>query len=325
MMKETKCRYKNWEEVQHDLHCLVDHREPVCASTDLTHTSTIVADFSEPAQIEPAQPSFKIKTKKRNEYLSSMQDKHVSQHHEADEKSQRNLTQLLWWAVLVLWFTALFWYRAVLQIDPLRRQELRKRGAEIGSAFEELIPFDHKQTGLEGPDQESAGLTDSLPKSDRQDEINLSPAMLDRIAVALAANDIAAAITAVADDPQNEALTALFRQVPSPEQMVAKHLRKNIDQPLVMNVKGVPRKVTPKAVKGQMVELVANDRSVDLDISSLSIEQKLNWIDKPVTIEEHIAAALLQLQSTEPAKAAQYALGCGALAGAVEKAVQLRK
>jgi len=332
MMKEPKHRYQNWEEVQHDLHCIVDQREPVCASTDLTHLSTIKADFSERAQSDIPPPTFKLKPKKRNQYLSSMQDKHVIQHHEADEKSQRNMTQLLVCTLLAVWFVALFWYRTVLQIDPIRRQELRLQGEELSSSAEKLIPLRQKQQSPElpkaAPDLKSEVLNELPDTPEGQDEMNLPSAVLDMIAATLAANDIGSAITAITLDsqnyPQRAALIALLRRVPSSEQMVAKHLLEKIDQPLVMNFKGVPRKVIPRAVKGYMVQLEANGRSVDLDISTLSTEQKLNWIEKPVTIEEHLAVALLQLQSQEPAKAALYAAGCGALAGAVERAILLR-
>ncbi|MDD2598742.1 MAG: serine/threonine-protein kinase [Kiritimatiellae bacterium] len=347
MMKKPEHRYRNWEEVQHDLHCIVNGREPVCASTDLTRLSTIEADFSAQAQSDTPPPTFKIKPKKRNQYLSSMRDRHVMQHHEADEKNQRAMTQLLWWSVLMVWFAALFWYRTVLQIDPLRRQELRQRGEDIGAALEELIPLGQKQLEpelpAETPDMESDGATNALDISEEQVAVvarsatpdtpsatpDMPSATLDTIAAALAANDISAAIAAMTldsqDYPQREALIALLQRVPSAEQIVAKHLLKNIDQPLVLNFKGVPRKVIPRAVKGHTVQLEANERSVNLDISTLTTEQKLNWIEKPVTVEEHIATAMLQLQSSEPAKAASYAAGCGALAGAVERAIVLLK
>lgn len=331
MMKEPKHRYQNWEEIQHDLHCIADGREPVCASPDLTHQSTVREDFSEPVPSDTPPPTFKIKTRKRNQYLSSMQDKHVIHHHEADEKNQRNMTQLLWWTVLAVWFVAIFWYRTVLQIDPLPHQALQPQGNGNNSANAEVIELEQRQQEPvmqeAAPDVESEDPVEVPGISEGLDKMNLPPAVLDKVAAALAANDIGAAITAITldnlDYPHKKALIALLQRVPSSEQLVANHLLRNIDQPLVMNFKGVPRKVTPRAVKGHTVQLEANERFVDLDISTLTTEQRLNWIEEPVTVEEHIAVALLQLQSPEPARAASYASGCGALADAVERAVLL--
>jgi hypothetical protein len=69
---------------------------------------------------------------------------------------------------------------------------------------------------------------------------------------------------------------------------VAKHLLKNIGQPLVMNFKGKPRKVVPQGVTGNIVKLEANGRSLDFNISNLTAEQKSNWIGPPQTAEEFL-------------------------------------
>ncbi len=329
MMKAPEYRYQNWEELQHDLHCMVAHKEPVCARSDLIQLSTLKADFSEPQPDSEQPPTFKIKPRKRNQYLSSMQDRHVSQHHEADAKSQRRTAQLLWWGILVLWLALLFWYRSVLQVDPLKRQELREQGMKIGSAFEELIPAGQQAEITDsGPDLQSGTPSGAPLTAQAVSTEKLPPALLKTVAEALAANNLAQAITAAGAAgtgyTQQQELIALLRRVPSPDQMVAAYLRKNIGRPLIMNFKGAPRKVSPRSVSNQIVQLEANERAIDLDISTLSVEQKLNWIDPPATVEENIAAALLHLQSTNPAAAAGCAPGCGALAEAVEAAVKLR-
>ena len=48
MMKEPEHRYQNWEELHHDLHCILDGKQPVCANVDILHLSTIVPDFTSP-------------------------------------------------------------------------------------------------------------------------------------------------------------------------------------------------------------------------------------------------------------------------------------
>jgi len=331
MMKAPEYRYQNWEEVQHDLHCIVAHKEPVCARSDLMHLSSLKADFREPLPDGEQQLTFKIKPRKRNQYLSSMQDRHVSHHHEADAKSQRRTAQLLCWGVLALWLAVLFWFRAVLQVDPLPPQDLREQPQRSGSALEELIPTE-KQPQPEptetGPDRQSGTASDPLQPDGRKTAQKIPPALLKSIAAALAANNIAAALTAVADEgggyAQQQALLALLKEVPPPERMVADYLQKSIGQPLVMNIKGVPRKVSPRSVSSHVVQLEANERAFDQDIASLSIEQKLNWINAPATVPEYIAVALLHLQSPNPAAAVAYAPGCGALSEAVEAAVKLR-
>ena len=303
MMKEPEYRYQNWDEIQHDLHCIISNKEPVCAQSNLEHKSTIKPDFTERAPEKEPQRSFKIKKKKRNEYLSSIQDKHVSHHHEFDLKKQRKTAQIILWSILVIWFTVLFWFRAVLQGDPQNQRDLLENDKQAKVA-----------STNQGQQENPSG--------------NMPQTLVEAIAQALAQNDLSAAITAVANDNHEYSdkleVLALLKRVPSSDNLVAKHLRKNRDKALVLNFKGKPRMVLPRGVNNNMVKLEVNGRFIYLKIATLNIEQKMNWIDAPVTTEENFATALLFLQGPNTAKVAKYAAKCGPLTEAVQKAVQLK-
>jgi serine/threonine-protein kinase len=192
MMKDPQYRYRNWEEIQHDLHCILDGKEPVCARPNLERSSTIKTDFSEPVKDQEQSLSFKIKTKKRNEYLSSMQDKHVSHHHAADEKSQQFKLQLICWALLALWLTALFWFRAVIQAGPQNNEPLPPsltQGNPTGDT-----PEMQTNTWLAAmpPDVTIDTLDSAVP--DRKALQTIPEDLLENLAMALARNDPAAAI-----------------------------------------------------------------------------------------------------------------------------------
>ena len=303
MMKEKEDRYQNWEEIQHDLHCIVSHKEPVCAQSNIEHESSVKPEFSERMPDEKQQISFKIKPKKRNKYLSSMQDKHVSHHHEFDLKKQRKTTQLILWSILVIWFATLFWFRTVHQVDPQNQRNLLENGKPT-----EAAETNQRQQGNKSG--------------------NIPQTLVEAIAKALAQNDLSAAITAAANDNHEYfdkvEVLALLKRVPSSDILVAKHLRKNIDKALVLNFKGKPRKVLPRDVNNNTVKLEANGRFIYLKIATLSVEQKINWIDDPVTTEDNIATALLFLQGPNTAKVAKYAAKCGPLDEAMQKAVQIK-
>ena len=325
MMKDASYRYQNWEEIHHDLHCIVSDKKPICANSDLEHQSSIAPDFSviiSEVNKEP-QLAVRIKKKKRNEYLSSIQDKHVSQHQDADTKKGAKTTQLICWSFLALWLVAIFWYRSVLQVDPIKQQDLLNRGKQAIKSFEVLIP----ENNAESPDEttENTAERNSAKQNERIKEI--SRVATATLAKAIADNNLSYAIKALASTPdelpQKMEIMALLKGVPTSDQLVADFLIKNIGKAQVMNFKGNPHKVVPVKVANNMVTLEANGKSMDLDISILSVEQKLNWIGIPATIEENMAKVLLLLQSPRRTEAAELASACGVLAEAVEQAVKL--
>jgi len=327
MMKDPKYRYQNWEEIQHDLHCILGGKEPVCARPNLEKPSTIKTDFSANTQDQEQALSFKIKTKKRNQYLSSMQDKHVSHHHEVDKKSQQFNIQLICWGLLTLWLVALFWFRAVIQVEPQ-------------SSETQPPPRTPDNAAINTPDAQTKTWLSTMPPDVTIDTLNPSapdgkPAqkipedLLENLAAALARNAPDIAITTLAGDNRDfdrkDTMLSLLKSVPTADQLVAQHLLENAGRPLVMNFKGKPRKVIPQRVTGNIVQLEANGKSIDLNISNLSIDQKLNWMDPPVNAAEHIATVLLLLQNGNPSKAAQHTDKCGVLAEITARAIELRE
>lgn len=337
MMKDQAFRYKNWEAVHHDLHCLLDGREPVCAKSDIQHASSIIPDFSEAVfKNEDQLISVKFKPKKRNKYLEGIQDKHVIHHHEADEKSRRNLQQLIWWGLLALWLVILFWFRAVIQVNPEKRQKLLDKGKQISSTLDNIIPGKERTPEtVKTPEQNpkpSAKLKYSQNTPHALNTVKGEPIpadILQTLAQAFKSGDLAAAITALSSESLafagKDNLLSTLKKVPSSDDLVAKHLLQNLGKPLVMNFKGKPRKVVPKGVGNNIVQLEANGRSIDFSISKLTPEQKFNWIDPPQTVQEHIALCLLLLQIPQTAEAARYEAQCGPFAPVVQKAIELSK
>ena len=325
MMKDARYRYQNWEEIHHDLHCIISDKKPICANSDLAHQSSVAPDFSEIISEKNQEPQLavRIKKKKRNEYLSSIQDKHVSQHQDADTKKGERTTQLICWGLLMLWLAAIFWYRSVLQVDPQKQQDLLNRGKQALKSFEELIP----ESNDESPDETAGSVTDLNPAEQNERIKEISRVATATIAKALANNNLSDAINALVSTPdelpQKTEIMALLKGVPAPDQLVADFLIKNTGKAQVMNFKGKPHKVMPVKVINNMVTLEANGKSMDLDISTLSVEQKLNWIGNPSTAEENLAKVLMLLQSQRRTEAAELASACGILAEAVEQAVKL--
>ena len=333
MMKDPSRRYINWEELHHDLHCLMDGREPVCAKPNLDYISSIEPDFSEPERVAEEQPpSFKIKTRKRNEYLAGMQDRHVSHHHEADKKNSRNTFQLVMWVILLCWLVILFWFRAVIQVNPHEKEKLLNKRRQIGSVIEELIP------GRDNRDNPAAA-AESTPATDTRvtDRDNASsgivptepmpPALLDSMAQALKAGDVPDAIAlleqAASYYPGSGYIANQLKNLPAEDELVARHLRNNIGKPLVLNIKGTPRTVVCKGVNDNAVQLEANGRTVDFEIAKLTPEQKSNWIGTPQNTGESIVLCILLLQTPLAEEAAKYAQECGPLAPVILKASKL--
>lgn len=324
MVKEPAGRYRNWEEVHHDLHCIMDGREPVCANLDLAHLSTIKADFSQALFTEENEPiAIRIKSRKRSEYLAGMQDRHVSHHHEADAKSTLTRQRMVLWTILCLWLAGLFWFRAVFQVNPEQQQALRDRGKSIGSVFDELLP----------PRRADAVIANEITEEEEGEapperaENPLSAELATTLAQALKSGDVAAAIAllqgSAAEFAGRSAMVSALQSLPASEALVAAYLASNIDRPLVLNVKGTPRTVIPRSIDGNMVRLEANERSLDFDIANLAPEQKVNWMENPRSAEEHIVFCMLLLQSDRAAEVPRYAAGCGALAPVIERAAGL--
>jgi serine/threonine protein kinase len=324
MMKDPAYRYKNWEEIQHDLHSIIAHREPVCLHLNLKHASTIKPDFTEKITADE-QPVYKIKTKKRNEYLSSMQDKHVSHHHEADKKSQQLKTQLICWAGLALWFVALFWFRAVIQTTPVAQQKPDNQSNSVidSPGSQELTPSQAGPTSAN-----SSNSAKSSTKINKKISQKMPTELMQTLAKALANNSPASAINtlrnATEDFSEKNEVLALLIEIPSSDQLVTQHLLNNTGKSLVMNFKGKPRKVIPKGVKNNIVQLEAKGRSIDLNISKLNIEQKINWINPPANTAENIATLLLYLQKGDTKQARKYADKCGLLTEVAIEAVEIK-
>jgi hypothetical protein len=116
----------------------------------------------------------------------------------------------------------------------------------------------------------------------------------------------------------------LLIEIPSSDQLVTQHLLNNTGKSLVMNFKGKPRKVIPKGVKNNIVQLEAKGRSIDLNISKLNIEQKINWINPPANTAENIATLLLYLQKGDTKQARKYADKCGLLTEVAIEAVEIK-
>ena len=338
MMKEPEHRYQNWEEVHHDLHCLMDGRKPVCANVDILHLSTIVPDFTEPLKKENEEPSFKIKTKKRNKYLEKIQDKHISHHHAADEKSRQLRQQLICWGILGFWFIILFWFRAVIQHNPEKKQKLLDKGRNIGSVLQQLatkkkdIPAQPAETETSSlpatvlkPVETQTSKTPAQPAT--PPSMPLPAVLVNRLAQAFKKGDLVTAIATASDQSiifagKDKLLTTLG-SIPQPDTLVSRHLQNNIGHPLVMNFKGKPRKVIPKKVTGGKVKLEANNRSINISIASLSAEQKSLWIDTPESMQEYIVLCLLLLQTPNANQALIYARKCGPLEPVIKKAAIL--
>jgi serine/threonine protein kinase len=324
MVKEPAWRYRNWEEVHHDLHCIMDGREPVCANLDLSHLSTIEADFSQALFTEASEPiAIRIKSRKRSEYLAGIQDKHVSHHHEVDARSTLQRQRMVMWLILSLWLAGLFWFRAIFQVNPEQQQALRDRGQSIGTIFEDLLPPRRPDAVIAAEMTEDAG--EQAPAELAENPI--PSALATTLAQALKNGDAAAAVAALesseADFAGRSAMLRTLKNLPASEALVSAHIAGNINRPMVLNFKGTPRKVIPRSIDGTMVRLEANERSTDFNIANLSPEQKVNWMDTPRSVEEHVVFCMLLLQTPRAAEAARYAAGCGALAPVIERAVGL--
>lgn len=340
MMKEPEHRYQNWEELHHDLHCILDGKPPVCANVDILYLSTIVPDFTKPEKKAGDETSFKIKTKKRNKYLEEKQHSHVRHHNNADEQSRQFKQQLICWGILSLWFILLFWFRAVIQHDPQKKQELLDKVKDIGSAIEQLsseadtdtAPKDSTDTPPEHPPAAvlkpvEAQMAEAPGHPPATPSLPLPAVLVDRLAQELKKGDLAAAVATAADQSiifagKDKLLTTL-ESIPHPNTLVAKYLRNNIGKSLVMNFKGKPRRVIPKKVSGGKVKLEANGRYVQINIASLSAEQKSLWIDTPKTMEEYIVFCTLLLQTQNANQAKIYADKCGPLEPVITKAAEL--
>ncbi len=338
MMKEPQHRYRNWTELHHDLHCLMDGKKPICANVDILHLSTIVPDFTELEKQESQEPSFIIKTKKRNKHLAKIQDKHVIQHHEADQKSRQFRQRIIWCVALGSWFVIIFWFRAVIQHDPERREKLLKKSRGITSALEGLTtkktevfiqPIEIEPNAppaavlkpIEAETEENAEQPDPAPS------LPLPAMLVNRLAQDFKRGDLNAAIATAADQSITFAgkdhLLETLKSIPQPDTVVAKHLKNNIGRPLVMNFKGQPRKVIPQSVSNGKVKLEANNRSVNVSIADLSAEQKSLWVDTPDTLQEYTVLCLLLLQTPQANQALIYAEHCGVLGPIIERAAAL--
>ncbi|MFO7938015.1 MAG: serine/threonine-protein kinase [Kiritimatiellia bacterium] len=328
MMKDPAKRYGNWEELHHDLHCLLEKRQPVCKTlNNADAVSTITPDFSEAAAENNKKqlPAIRLKTKKRSRYLEDIQDRHVSHHHKSDEKSHMIRTQLLLWAVLIVWLAAVFRFRSVIQTSPENKTELPDRNNHSITNPEKLMPeTDARAAAKTQPDQNILRPEETEPNAPA---MHLPAGLIDNLARQFRAGDISAAVQAVSDrNPVlagRQQLTDMLNNIPSAETLVSKHLHRNTGKPLVMNFKGKPRKVIPVKVQDEIVTLEANGRSIDFRIAELSAEQKVNWIDPPRTEEENIAYCLLLLQTWRAKEAAIYADKCGILAPVIKKAAEL--
>ena len=337
MIKDAAYRYHHWEEVHHDLHAVMEGKEPICANLDIDHLSSIEADFSQVETTEEAQPtSIKIKTKQRNQYLADMQEKHVQHHHAIDQNRARKKMQFTLWAALILWFALLFWFRSILQTDPEQQKKVLRARDKIGSVIDELLPT---VPSSESPETEPLNADDPMltqtPSADNErmslqlEPLEIPSELQNALALSFKKGDIAGAIH-ILSNIDNENITAqssiikILQTLPEPEQLVAAHLRDNLNKPLVMNFNGVPRTVTPRSVRNNTVVLEANGRSVEFNITDLSVEQKSLWINVPRTIEEHIVLCLLLLQTDDASKATAYAAECGPLAAVIETAAKMK-
>ena len=284
--------------------------------------------------------SFKIKTKKRNKYLEEKQHSHVTHHHKTDERNRQLKQQLMYWSILGLWFVLLFWFRAVIQHNPERKQELLNKGKNLGSAFGQLTvnKDTNKDTPAKAPAEAPAAIVpkseeSKLTQSPEQQQpvkppsLPLPTVLINRLAEDLKKGNIDAAIATISDQSiifagKDNLLTTL-KNLPDPDTLVANHLKNNIGKPLVMNFKGKPRKVAPKKVTNGKVKLEANKRVVEISIASLSAEQKSLWIDTPESTEEYIVFCILLLQTSNANQATIYADKCGPLEPVIAKATEL--
>ncbi len=340
MIKNPVFRYRNWEEVHHDLHALMEGREPICTQLDLTHLSTIEADFSQVADdLQPQTPTptaFKIKTKKRNRYLSEIQDRHLSRHHKADQRSSLKKRNFILWSILAAWLAALFCFRVAVHSGRLSdNSAARSAEAKIDGLISSFVPsvidtVEENATNVseQPPVPDEAAVT-TPPAPGTNDQLpELSAKLRRQLAELLRGGDTDAAVGLLEKNTETfsgrEEMLNTLKKLPDADELVAGHLSRNLNRPLVMNIRDVPRTVVAREVRGRIVRLEANGRTVDFDITDLTTEQKANWIGEPQSIGEHIVLALLLLQSPNAAQATSYAEGCGVLAPVIDEAAGLK-
>jgi serine/threonine protein kinase len=337
MIKNPIFRYRNWEEVHHDLHALMEGREPICTQLDPTHLSTIEADFSQVADdLQPQKPTaFKIKTKKRNRYLSEIQDRHLSRHHEADQRSSLKKRNFILWSILVAWLAALFCFRVAVQSGRLSDNPAAMRAeAKIDGLISSIVPsvidtVEESAANVSEPrpvPDESAVTT--LPAPATNDQLpELSTKLRRQFAELLRGGNTDAVIGLLEKNTKTfngrEEMLNTLKNLPDADELVARHLSRNLNRPLNMNIRNIPRTVVAREVRDRIVRLEANGRTVDCDITDLTPEQKANWIGEPQSIGENIVLALLLLQSSNAAQATLYAKGCGVLAPVINEAAGL--
>ena len=141
---------------------------------------------------------------------------------------------------------------------------------------------------------------------------------------ALSLGDLAAARKAVQDCgelfQEKNALQKLLDETPDPDTLVADYLATQIGRPLLFEYNGKPRTVIPHGVENGIIHLESNGRGADIAISSLSADNKLQWMDRPKTPARCLAYCLTLMRSSRRAETLAQAAGCPLLADIIVRA-----
>ncbi len=155
----------------------------------------------------------------------------------------------------------------------------------------------------------------------------IPPELQERLAQALVDGSPYNAAQIVQHDPsrfqERDKLLELLQSVPTPEALVTEYLASRVGKPIIFEHNGRQRTVIPRGVKDGIIHLEANGRAVDIPVNSLSADEKLRWMERPQSLPQRIAYALVLMHSERKSEVPAYMLNAPLLAPVVSKAARI--
>lgn len=325
LMKNPNNRYANWDDVLIDLRKILAGSIPSCVHSGEEYLSTIQADFSQDAvKNETAgrkggsgTPAVRIKRRKRiaSHSATSVPDEPVQIKHKTAPSNAQ-----LGWGLFVCWLALVFWYRAIYPVVCMRginepsaisQQTATPRPVSIAEAPVSRpkpppaqtarakppatpVPVPPVVHSAAAPDA-TATVADALPSG-------IPKAVQQSLSQALASGDLAEARhcleTSTERFREKDDVQALLKKIPDPDSLVVAYLNTQIGRPLILEHNGKQRTIIPRSVENGVVQLESNGRGVEIPLAKLTSDEKLRWMNKPLSEEQTVAYCLVLLHSS---------------------------
>lgn len=220
--------------------------------------------------------------------------------HERQLRQERRQHETMLWILLLAWFALLFWFRSSPTKSDLKKRiiaPVQQAKEQVQEAISPKRPDGNEQGDTVQTDSPEEPASDVKPVTEaKHDSPDAAIAAQRKLVALFLEQGLQKAQKSAASDPAlPDRIKAVFREVPTQQELLEKRLEPQIGKTIPLSYSGKKYEVKLVSVNADSLSLEAKGRCIDLPFERLSIEEKVAWIGRTDTPGETLALCELLL------------------------------